>query len=268
MKFKHAASFAFCIIFALLSTGCVTTNVHKFRMTVSEAPEVHGANTEQKAHSGSWRFTGKVYHNAKKNVDITGNTSESASLDKLFDKKAEFKSASYEMGGDDFSGKVEYLRKTRGFVFGGGLGYKDGLFTHVTLGANFSHFEFGGFFGTYALYSNVEYWGETGEECGDSDSECSFFSDHSYHTYLSIFAGMYAGLYFDNLFFNLSVSSYEPNPKIEDSDLNVPGIATAYLTIGYRFTQQFEFSIGGIATIVDAPAGTNVGVTSGISLYL
>ena len=79
---------------------------------------------------------------------------------------------------------------------------------------------------------------------------------------------MYAGLYFDNLFFNLSVSSYEPNPKIEDSDLNVPGIATAYLTIGYRFTQQFEFSIGGIATIVDAPAGTNVGVTSGISLYL
>ena len=50
MKIRHAASFVFCILFALFSTGCVTTNIHKFRMSVSESPEVHGANTKQEPH--------------------------------------------------------------------------------------------------------------------------------------------------------------------------------------------------------------------------
>ena len=79
---------------------------------------------------------------------------------------------------------------------------------------------------------------------------------------------MYAGLYFDKLFFNLSVSSYRPNPEMEGTDLSVPGIATVYLTTGYRLNRWFEVSVGGIATYIDAPNGYNGGVTSGISLYL
>ena len=269
MKFKHAASFILCIIFTLLSTGCVTTHVHKFRMTASEAPEVHGANTQQDPHSSSWRFTGKVNYNAEKNIIISDDISESPGLDKLFDKKAEFKSAKYEMGGVDFSGKVDYLHKTSAFVIGGGLGYKDGLFSHLTIGANFSHFEFGGFLGVYALYSNIEYWGESGEDCGESDGVCETFSENNYYTYMSVFGGMYAGLYFDKLFFNLSVSSYKPNPELEGTDLNVPGITSAYLTIGYRLNRWLEVSVGGIATYIGTSEGSSYpGVTGGVSIYL
>lgn len=270
MNFKHATSFILCFIFALLSTGCVTTNVHKFRMTASESPEVHGFNTYQKDNTGSWRFTGKVNYNSEKNVDITKNTSESASLDNLFNTdKKNFKSAKYEMGGVDFSGAIEYLYKGSGYVIGGGLGYKDGIFSHLTVGANFSHFEFGSFIGIYNQFNDIEYQGETGEDCGNSEGSCETFSDSYYSQNTSLFAGMYAGFYFDKLFFNLSISSYDPNVKIKDFNLDVPGIATAYLTAGYRFNRWVEFSVGGIVTHIGTSDGQdNVGVTSGISFYL
>ena len=268
MKFKHVTSFILSFIFALFSTGCVTTNVHKFRMTASESPEVHGINTYQKDNTGSWRFTGKVNYNREKNVDITKNASESADLDNLF-TAMKFKSAEYILGGIDFSGKVDYLYKGSGYVIGGGLGYKDGIFSHLTVGANFSHFEFGAFIGMYSQYSKIEYWGETGENCGNSDGDCESFDDHEYSRNSSIFAGMYAGYYFDKLFFNLSVSSYRPYPKINGAKLDVPGIATAYLTTGYRLNRWLEFSVGGIVThIGTSDSQDNLGVTSGISLYL
>lgn len=270
MKNRHAASFVFCILFALFSTGCVTTNIHKFRMSVSESPEVHGANTKQEPHSGAWRFSGNVNYNFDKNVNITENTSELKDLDEFMNdlavlKRTKFQSAEYKMGGVDFSGKVDYLYKARGFVIGGGLGYNDGIISHLTIGANFSHFEFGSFIGVYGLHSDIEYWGETSE---GSDGVSVTFKDHNDQTNVSVFAGMYAGLYFDKLFFNLSVSSYRPNPEMEGTDLSVPGIATVYLTTGYRLNRWFEVSVGGIATYIDAPNGYNGGVTSGISLYL
>lgn len=269
MKFKHAASFTLCIIFALFSTGCVTTNIHKFRMTASESPEVHGINTYQENNTGSWRFTGKVIYNDEKNVDITKNTSESASLDRLFDKQAEFKSATYKMGGIDFSGTADYLYKGSGFVIGGGLGYKDGIFSHLTVGANFSHFEFGSFIGVYSQFNDIEYQGETGTDCLNSDGDCETFNRHYDSHNTSIFAGMYAGFYFDKLFFNLSISSYNPNAKIEGFNLDVPGIATAYLTTGYRLNRHLEISVGGIVThIGTSDSQDNIGVTSGISFYL
>lgn len=268
MKFKHAASFGFCILFALISTGCVTTNVHKFRMNVSESPEVHGFNTYQKDNSGSWRFTGKVNYNHEKKADITEDVSESVNFDNLF-TSMKFRSAEYTIGGTDFSGKVDYLYKGSGYVIGGGLGYKDGFFSHLTLGANFSHFEFGTFIGMYSQHSDIEYSGEKGEDCGSSDNSCESFSASDYSSNPSFLAGLYTGFYFDKLFFNLSVSSYRPYPQINGTKIDVPGIASAYLTAGYRLNQWLEFSVGGIVThIGTSDAQDNLGVTSGISLYL
>lgn len=269
MKFKYAVSFLFFILFALFSTGCVTTHVHKFRMTASESPEVHGANTQQKPYSSSWRFTAKANYNDEKKVDITEDTRDSPDLDKLFDSPTVFKDAKFMMGGLDFSGKIDFLYKANSFVIGGGLGYKDGLFSHLTMGANYSHFEFGTFIGMYNQYSEIEYWGEKGEDCNDSENYCTKFSDQNYHIYTSIFAGMYAGFYFDKLFFNLSVSSYSPNPRVNGTDLDVPGIATAYLTTGYRLNRWLEISVGGIIThIGTSESKDNAGVTGGISFYL
>ncbi len=260
MKFKHAASFLLCIIFALFCTGCVTTNVHKFRMTASEAPEVHGANTQQASHSSLWRFTGKINYNAEKNANITKDVSEAPDLDRLFDVPIKFKDASYKMGGLDFSGKGDFLYKASNFVVGGGLGYKDGFFSHLTVGANYSHFEFGAFIGGYNQRIDIEYSGEK-----DDDS----FDSHGHDFSTSLFAGLYAGFYLEKFFTNLSVSTYSPSPQIEGIDLDVPSITTAYLTIGYRLNRWLEFSVGGIATFIDTSEGNSYpGVTGGVSIYL
>ena len=269
MKFKHAASFILCIIFALFCTGCVTTNVHKFRMTASEAPEVHGANTRQASHSSLWRFTGKINYNAEKNVNITKDVSEAPDLDRLFDVPIKFKDASYKMGGLDFSGKGDFLYKASNFVIGGGLGYKDGFFSHLTMGANYSHFEFGVFLGGYNQYIDMQYSGDKGEDCGDSDSDCSNFSHSGTDFAGSFFGGFYTGFYLEKFFTNLSVSTYSPNPKIEGTNLDVPRITTAYLTIGYRLNRWLEFSVGGIATFIGTSEGNSYpGVTGGVSIYL
>ena len=271
MQFKQKLLLAFTSLFALFFTGCVSTYVHKFRMTASEAPEVHGANTYQMPHSSSWRITGKVNANQRKDMDVTNESSVYKDLNHLFDSYEGFSSATYTMGGIDFTGKMDYLYKIDNLILGMGVGYKDGIYHHFTLGFNFLNFEFGGFIGGFHQYSDLEYDGKT---CNDEwyydDDECRYFADHHYRFNSSIMGGMFAGVYFEKLFFNYSLSVYRPRPEIEsydNYDLDVPQIATSYLTTGYRFNRWIEFSVGGIATYVEG-SDWNLGFTSGISLYL
>lgn len=261
-----------CTLFALVSTGCVSTYVHKFRMTASEAPEVHGANTYQMPHSSSWRITGKVNANQKKNVDITEESSVYKDLSHLFENYEDFSHATYAMGGIDFTGKIDYLYKIDNLILGMGVGYKDGVYHHFTLGYNFFNFEFGGFIGGFHQYSDLEYDGQSCEDVSFYDDKyCRPFEDHHYRFNSSIMGGMFAGVYFDRLFFNYSMSMYKPSPIIEsreDYDLSVPTIMTNYFTTGYRFNRWIEFSVGGIATYVEGVSAWNLGFTGGISLYL
>lgn len=253
---------------ALVSTGCVTTNLHRFRMTASEAPEVHGANTNLKPKSNNWRFTGKVNYNYEKKVDISENFHWNKTLDELFDgEKIESSDAAYKMGGLDFTGKIDYLYKSNYFVFGLGAGYKDGIISHVTFGWNFSHFEFGAFTGVYHQYSDVQYYGEVVTSDCEDEGDCQKISDHHSEFNTSVFGGAYAGIYLDKLFFNYSVSTYTPNPQISGKGLNIPSITSHYFTVGYRFNDWLEITAGGIFTDID-DAGTNGGYTGGVSFYL
>ena len=253
---------------ALVSTGCVTTNLHRFRMTASEAPEVHGANTNLKPKSNNWRFTGKVNYNYEKKVDISENFHWNKTLDELFDgEKIESSDAAYKMGGLDFTGKIDYLYKSNYFVFGLGAGYKDGLFNHVTLGWNFPHIEFGAFTGVYYQYSDLQYYGEVVTSDCEDEGDCQKISDHNSELNTSVFGGAYAGIYLDKLFFNYSVSTYTPNPQISGKGLNIPSITSHYFTVGYRFNDWLEITAGGIFTDID-DAGTNGGYTGGVSFYL
>lgn len=254
---------------ALVSTGCVTTQIHKFRMTVSEAPEVHGANTNQKQNSGTWRFTGKVNYNYEAKEIISEDIHRPMDFDEMFDgDKLKFDDAAYKMGGLDFTAKVDYLRKTEYFVYGLGAGYKDGFFNHLLFGWNFSHFEFGGFAGLYTQFNEVEYEGVVIDD--DEDGTTQKIHEKDNHTGTSFFAGAYAGLYLEKLFFNYSVSTYLP-PTITIAnklELNVPRITSHYFTVGYRINQWVEITAGGIFTDIDTDGGANGGYTAGVSLYL
>ena len=269
MKVRQTIAFALLTAYALVSTGCVTTQLHKFRMTVSEAPEVHGTNTNQKQNSSVWRFTGKVNYNYEEKEDISEDIHRTMDLDELFDeKKLQFDDAAYKMGGLDFTAKADYLRKTEYFVYGFGLGYKDGLFNHIMFGWNFSHFEFGAFAGLYTQFNEVEYEGVIIDD--DEDVANETIRDNSYHTGTSFFAGAYAGFYLEKLFFNYSVSTYlPPYVTIEDKlELSVPRITSHYFTVGYRLTDRIEISAGGIFTDIDTEGGANGGYTGGVSFYL
>lgn len=224
-------------------------------------------------HSSSWRITGKVNANQEKKVDITDESSVYKSFDHLFDSYEEFSSATYIMGGIDYTGKIDYLYKLDNLILGAGIGYKDGIYHHFSLGFNFLNFEFGGFFGGFHQYSDLEYDGQSCEDVSLYDDKyCRAFADHHYRFNSSILAGFFAGVYVDNLFFNYSFSSYQPSPAIDthndEYDISVPRISTHYLTVGYRFNRWIEVSVGSINTYINETNVWNFGFTSGISLYL
>ena len=242
-------------------------------MTASEAPEVHGSNTYQMPHSSSWRISGTVNANKRRDIDITEESSVYKDLSQLFDSYEDFSNATYTMGGIDFTGKIDYLYKVDHLTFGSGVGYKDGVYHHFTLGVNFMNFEFGGFIGGFHQYSDLEYDGRT---CNDEwfyeNERCRNFGDHHYRFNHSVFAGLFASLYFDKLFFNYSVSTYTPRPVIDnyydDYDVSVPEITTNYINAGYRFNRWVEFNVGTIATYISGVSVWNLGFSGGVSWYL
>lgn len=259
MNLKHTLFSLFCSLFALVSTGCVNTHFQKLHMTASEAPEVHGANTYQQQHSASWRVTGKINSNTRRDVKITAEP---------FRSKKEGVEADwlYKMGGVEFTGKVDFLYKADRAILGTGVGYNNGIYHHFVFGENFSFFEFGFFIGLYHHYSNVEYVGEHCEVILFSDDKCEPFASESHGLYTTWLAGGFVGLILGDFFLNYSVSVYEPSPVIEGDSPSPSGIYSNYFTMGYRF-DWVELSAGVVATFVDE-GFANYGFTGGLSFYL
>ncbi len=247
--------------FAFMGCDGYHTRIHSLNMTIAEAPEVHGANTSQSAHSASWRFTGKVNSNSREDVTKTVKGTSYAS---------DNTKVTYKLGGTDFSAKADFLYKLDGFTFGTGAGFKDGLYHHFTLGANLQYFEFGFFFGFFHQYNNVKY---VGSKCQyiyhlftETEEDCQSFSDDRDIITTSPFMGSYAGIMIDNFFINYSVGVYKPSVDIEKSSLDLAIITTQYITIGYRINRRIELSLGAVINYMDIPHW-NYGFTGGLSFY-
>lgn len=247
----------FSSLFAEVFTGCSTTHVQKLHMTVSEVPEVHGANTYQKPHSASLRATGKLNVNPKKKVRFFPEESleEGEEVDWL-----------YKMGGVDFTGSADFLYKADEAFFGGGVGYKDGIFHYFMFGENYSIFEFGFFFGLYHQYGRLDY---AGEHCDGNileNEKCTPFAEIKNDFYSGVLVGGFAGLYYSNIFLNYTWSITGPCPDVDGSSECISEIHSHYFTLGYRFN-KIEVSASVITTYVDGDFA-NVGFTSGLSFYL
>lgn len=254
----------------LFFTGCVSSSprisINKLKVSISEAPEVHGMNTNLNAHSSMVRINGKI--NVSKHKDM------SYSLDD---------NSVYEMGGVDIAGKIDYLYKANKFMLGTGIGLDDGLYYHFTLGWNFSHFEFGGFSGLFHQYSDVQY---SGEKCTATKKQnvsidgsvlwttdvCTFYTPFAHDGFdfnTDLFVGAFAGIFYDKFFFNYSLSFYSPNIEIEGEGYDLPSITSHYLILGYKLNKKFEFSAGVVLTKVHYynPKWT-YGITGSVSYYL
>ncbi|MBR3670773.1 hypothetical protein [uncultured Fibrobacter sp.] len=265
MIFRQITIFIAFSLTCLISAGCSDdyTRIHSLKATLSEAPEVHGANTSMDPHSGTFRFTGKV--NTNRQNDIKKQEKYEAH------SKTFYTDVTYIMGGNDFTAKTDFFYKLSGFFIGTGAGYKDGIFHHFLLGANLQHVEFGLFFGLFHQYSDLEY---KGSECktvyhifSDNEENCNPLEEHHYIFSTSPFAGVFTGIILGNTFLNYSASVYSPSIDINDYSLNTPFIISNYFTLGYRFNRWVEMSVGSILTYVSTPLWY-YGFTIGASLYL
>ena len=257
MNLKHFIFALLCSLLALAFTGCSTTHVQKLHMTVSETPEVHGANTYQKPHSASLRVTGNINANARKNVNVTPEDSS---------KNGKEDEWIYKMGGLEFTGSAEFLYKNDEAILGLGIGYNDGLFHYIIFGDNESFYEYGFFFGFYHQFGHLNYEGKHCDAALFGEENCTPFSDRKNDYYLGVLGGGFAGLFLGNLFINYSVSVYAPVADIDGSATTISGIYSNYFTVGYRF-KWAELSAGLILTYVDE-GYANFGFTSGLSFYL
>lgn len=251
----------FLLFFIFLFTGCSLPSVKNLHlnMDVSEAPEVHGANTYQLSNTSLKRLTGKLNYNLEDEREF-----ENGSRDIV-----------YYVGVLDFTFKYDYIKKGKDYLFAGaGVGYKDGLFYHFSLGANMPHIEIGGFLGLYHHFTQLDY---KGEYCTESflffPTECEHFSKDDYDITTSLFAGAFASFYLEKFFINYSVSVYDPTVTLKipngDYSLSLPSISSHYLAFGYRLNKRLEFTSGAIFNYINSPAASwYIGLTSGINFYL
>ena len=253
----------------LFFTGCVSssTRINRLKVSISEAPEVHGMNTNFSTHSSMLRINGKM--NVSKHKDMSYSS----------DEKEE-----YKMGGVNIAGKLDYLYKTNTFMLGMGVAIDNGLYHHFTLGWNFSHFEFGGFLGLFHQFSDIQY---SGEKCTATKKQnvsidgsvlwredvCTSYTPFGRNTSdfnTNLFVGTFAGIFIDKYFFNYSLSFYSPDIKIEDEIYDLPSITSHYFTLGYRLNKKFEFSAGAVLTKADYYRHPKwlYGIIGSVSYYL
>ena len=263
MKNKQKENLFILVLSTLLFIGCngYHTKFHTLDLTVSEAPEVHGANTYQVPHSASWRFTGKI------NSVPTEDVKESP---KRFQKYFENTDIIYKIGGTDFSGKADFLYKIDGFFFGTGVGYKDGIFHHFSFGTNLQHIELGLFFGLYHQYIAIDYEASRCEYeyhiFSDKEEKCEAYSESQYGFSTSPFIGAFASIFIDKFFINYSASLYSPHVQIEKKEPNLATITTQYITAGFRMNKWLELSAGASISYINRPHWY-YGFTGGISFY-
>lgn len=266
----------FLISMFILSTlalmGCTISNtrphIDKVNVSASDAPEVHGLNTNGNPHSAMLRVNGKIGYSKQKDENVKPSGSY-----KLW----------YEMGGVDVAGKMDALYKIDHFVIGGGFGIDDGIFYHFTSGWNFSHFELGAFLGIFNQLYNVQYSGKKCEATKTrdisldglvlgSEEYCTSytpFEEDKYKFGFDPFLGVFAGTFIDKFFVNYSLSFYTSYLKIESKSLDMPLVISHYFNLGYRFNKKFDFSIGTVLTKADSKKSEWVyGINAGVSYFL
>ena len=236
----------------MLATGCTALRISSFNLEASESPEVYGINHNLEPHKSTLRLHGGIRLDNREDINVIGTytdlTKDSDTLHKHENFTAE---GMYEFGGFEVEGGATWFHKSDAFLYGIGIGFNDGIYHHLTLGINTTHFEAGVFAGLFHQYSRLRYYGETCNDitiCEDDDWE-STFGDET-ETRISPFYGLYLGAFLGEMFLEYSLSMYTPNLDIEDDKVNVPMITTNYITLGYRFNEQFEVSGGAIISAI------------------
>lgn len=259
---------AMTLFSVLFLQGCMATStrINKLKVSTSDAPEVHGYNTNLAVHSDVLKINGKINISSRENVSISKKENEE-----------------YEMGGIKVAGKLDYLHKINTLILGLGLGIDDGIYHHFTLGWNFTHFEFGGFIGSFHQYGNVQYDVErciaTEKQNTTLDGIVLWSNDvcTSYIPYnknksefnSDLFIGLFAGVFIDDFFYNYSLSYYYRDIDIEGERHRLAAVTSHYFTIGYKLNEQFEFTVGGVVTeIGDKVPKRHIGFNGSVSYNL
>lgn len=225
---------------SVIACGCTHTSVSSFSIEASEAPEVYGVNRSLEDRTSTLRAYGSFKIDPKENLSANGSYTDWVQ-DSILKWKSYDVSGEYRMGGFEFAGGLEWYHKAKYALCGFGIAYNDGIAHHLTLGFNFSHFEFGTFIGLFHQISRSKFR-------------------------TSLFFGGYGSVYVGDAFLAYSLSDYTPRVSSDGTSISVNDITTHYITLGYHITKSFEVTAGAI--------GSNVGTqwhwagSMGVGYYL
>ena len=271
-----------CALFAILLSldGCASAHyeqVNRVSMEIPAGPEVRGAGFNQESKTGHFRISGNVHLGESEKIDIKGITSKTgdcSEMEKCLERDFTIDNhveATYKTIFPIVTGSLEYLYKYKMMLWSVGGAINDGAFAFTSGGINTDFFEAGVNIGIWGHYRKFEYSGidyHCYSDWGDNRylSESPFGDSNNFG--ISAVYGLYAGVYYDNLFLNYSVNPYKPHTRYNTSEINadfeLPWVITEYLTAGYRFDKHWELRIGAVNIFGDFE-GWHWSMISGVS---
>jgi len=234
---------------AILVCGCTTTQISRFELETSEAPEVSGPNRYLEPKTTTYRLFGTLKLDKNEDIAVSGKYRD-WDADTLAKVKTFFANGIYHMGGFEGTGGFELYKKSDNAVYGLGIGYNDGIYHHITYGFNFQHFEFGSYLGFFHQYMHVKYSGSSCSGVNTCLHDNEDFNEDKNVFESSLFWGLYAGVFIGDFFLNYSLSGYTPGLDTDDESVSTPTITSNYFTLGYHINKNFAVSVGAVGSDV------------------
>lgn len=277
------------LLTAFLFVGCSGVNkvahIDEFNMEVLATPEVRGVGKSLSSDTSVVRMALNVHVGAQEKEELSGIVNKRSSCKFRCDDAEDFElkedvDAEYSLGYPIVSGSLDYFVKTGLAIIGFGFGIDHGGYIDGLLGVNAKYFEIGitgGFwvYPRYFAYHGQELYCEYDWPGHDTFSANAFHasSDMGYSWFFGGFASVFIGpitLYF-------STSVYTPDPNYEDvddegtdnlhADFEFPMVITEYISVGYRFLENWEIRLGTANLFGEFP-GWHWSFNGGVSYYL
>ena len=277
------------LLTALLFAGCSgvskMAHIDEFNMEVLATPEVRGVGKNLSSDTSVIRMALNVHVGAQEKEELSGIVNKRSTCNFKCDgaEDVELKEdvdAEYSLGYPIVSGSFDYFVKSGLAIAGFGLGVDHGGYVDALLGINTKYFEIGvtGGFWVYPRY--FAYHGQV-LYCEYHWLDDDEFSMNAYHSSsdmgYSWFFGGFASAFIGPVTLYFSTSVYTPDPNYEGAgddgmdsfhaDFDFPMVITEYISVGYRFLENWEVRLGTANLFGDFP-GWHWSFNGGVSYYL
>lgn len=286
--FKVTSKIILATAFLFLFSSCATTSsfshIDEIDNEIPAAPDIHGANGNQ-IRPFSLRGNANLSITQRDVISINGLKNErkqckigNCDSDTLLGR-SDYATAYYKSNSVYGNGGFDGLVSIHPLLFGFGIQYNSGFYSHISLGLNTKHFELGGHFGLwtmhrYQAYSGERYTCSPGPKYNKYTLSEDYFKESSNFAFTPTYGG-YTSIYNGPLFITYSLNIYKPKIDVdaddadflEGSNIDLPYVLTHHISVGYRFLKFLEYHVG-VTKINGDFESPNPEFNMGISMYM